>query len=213
MLLPVVLLTLVALVFDYINGFHDAANSIATVVSTRVLTPGRAVIWAAFFNFVAAFGFGTAVAKTIGSGMVDISFVTFTVIFAGLFGAIVWDLLTWYIGLPTSSSHALIGGYGGAAVAKAGVAALLFPGKWIATLVFIVVAPVMGLTLALALTVALSWGLRRSLPRRVDRVFRVLQLGSAAAYSLGHGSNDAQKTMGIIVGLLVAEQQLFGTGA
>src|SRR3989449_426679 len=123
--------------------------------------------------------------------------------------AIVWDLITWWLGLPTSSSHALIGGYGGAAVAKAGVAALLFPGKWIATLVFIVVAPVMGLTLALVLTVALSWALRRSLPRKVDRVFRVLQLGSAAAYSLGHGSNDAQKTMGIIVGLLVAEQQLF----
>src|SRR5437899_321730 len=131
-----------------------------------------------------------------------------TVILAGLVGAIVWDLITWWLGLPTSSSHALIGGYGGAAVAKAGVAALLFPGKWIATLVFIVVAPVMGLTLALALTVALSWALRRSLPRKVDRVFRVLQLGSAAAYSLGHGSNDAQKTMGIIVGLLVAEQRV-----
>src|SRR5437016_9553369 len=176
----VVALILVALTFDFINGFHDAANSIATVVSTRVLSPGKAVIWAAFFNFVAAFLFGTAVAKTIGSGMVDLKIVTFSVIFAGLVGAIVWDLITWYYGLPTSSSHALIGGYGGAAVAKAGVAALLFPGKWIATLVFIVVAPVMGLTLALALTVALSWALRRSLPRKVDRVFRVLQLGSAA---------------------------------
>src|SRR6059058_3022903 len=156
-LLPVAGLILVALAFDYLNGFHDAANSIATVVSTRVLTPGRAVVWAAFFNFVAAFGFGTAVAKTIGSGMVDINTVTFAVIFAGLFGAIVWDLVTWYIGLPTSSSHALIGGYAGAAVAKAGMTALLFPGKWVSTLVFIIVAPLMGLVLALALTVALSW--------------------------------------------------------
>src|SRR6184192_2142487 len=203
----------VALVFDYINGFHDAANSIATVVSTRVLSPGQAVIWAAFFNFVAAFGFGTAVAKTMGKGMIDITVVTFGVILGGLVGAIVWDLITWYVGLPTSSSHALIGGYAGAAVAKAGFAALLLPGKWISTLVFIVVAPLLGLVLALALTVALSWALRRSLPRKVDRVFRVFQIGSAAAYSLGHGSNDAQKTMGIIVGLLVAEQQVFATGA
>src|SRR5437660_6095627 len=139
-------IVLVALTFDYLNGFHDAANSIATVVSTRVLTPGRAVIWAAFFNFVAAFGFGTAVAKTIGSGMVDISFVTFTVIFAGLFGAIVWDLLTWYIGLPTSSSHALIGGYGGAAVAKAGMIAIL-PSGWSKTLEFIILAPLIGMVL------------------------------------------------------------------
>src|SRR6266487_4285856 len=204
----VLAIVLVALAFDFINGFHDAANSIATVVSTRVLTPSAAVIWAAAFNFIAVFIFGTAVAKTMGKGLVDLAVVDATVILAGLIGAIVWDLITWWLGLPTSSSHALIGGYGGAAVAKAGVAALLFPGKWIATLVFIVVAPVMGLTLALALTVALSWALRRSLPRRVDRVFRVLQLGSAAAYSLGHGSNDAQKTMGIIVGLLVAERQV-----
>src|SRR5213594_1930732 len=205
----VLAIVLVALAFDFVNGFHDAANSIATVVSTRVLSPSAAVVWAATFNFIAVFVFGTAVAKTMGKGLVDLAIVDATVILAGLVGAIVWDLITWWLGLPTSSSHALIGGYGGAAVAKAGVAALLFPGKWIATLVFIVVAPVMGLTLALALTVALSWALRRSLPRRVDRVFRVLQLGSAAAYSLGHGSNDAQKTMGIIVGLLVAEQQLF----
>src|SRR5437764_10884476 len=129
-------IVLVALTFDYLNGFHDAANSIATVVSTRVLTPAKAVIWAAFFNFVAAFGFGTAVAKTIGSGMVDINIVTFSVIFAGLFGAIVWDLITWYLGLPTSSSHALIGGYGGAAVAKAGLPAIIPPG-WTKTLEFI----------------------------------------------------------------------------
>jgi PiT family inorganic phosphate transporter len=205
----VLAIILVALVFDFINGFHDAANSIATVVSTRVLSPSAAVVWAAAFNFIAVFVFGTAVAKTMGKGLVDLSAVEATVILAGLCGAILWDIITWWLGLPTSSSHALIGGYAGAAVAKSGFTALLFPGKWISTLVFIVVAPVMGLVLALALTVALSWALRRSLPRRVDRVFRVLQLGSAAAYSLGHGSNDAQKTMGIIVGLLVAEQQLF----
>src|SRR5437879_5684726 len=164
----VVLISGIALVFDFINGFHDAANSIATIVATRVLTPLQAVAWAAFFNFVAAFTFGTAVADTVGKGFVDLAIVTPYVILAGVAGAIVWDLITWWLGLPTSSSHALIGGYAGAAVAKAGVAALLFPGKWIATLVFIVVAPVMGLTLALALTVALSWALRRSLPRRVD---------------------------------------------
>src|SRR5205814_3451965 len=142
-LLIVIGLIAVALTFDFINGFHDAANSIATVVSTRVLTPGRAVVWAAFFNFVAAFGFGTAVAKTIGSGMVDINTVTFAVIFAGLFGAIVWDLVTWYIGLPTSSSHALIGGYAGAAVAKAGMSAII-PSGWTKTLQFIILAPLVG---------------------------------------------------------------------
>jgi PiT family inorganic phosphate transporter len=205
----VLAIVLVALVFDFINGFHDAANSIATVVSTRVLSPTAAVVWAAAFNFIAVFVFGTAVAKTMGRGLVALSVVDATVVLAGLLGAIVWDIITWWLGLPTSSSHALIGGYAGAAVAKAGFTALLFPGKWISTLVFIVVAPVMGLALALGLTVGLSWALRRALPRRVDRVFRVLQLGSAAAYSLGHGSNDAQKTMGIIVGLLVAEHRLF----
>jgi PiT family inorganic phosphate transporter len=198
----------VALTFDFINGFHDAANSIATVVSTRVLSPGIAVLWAAFFNFVAAFGLGTAVAKTIGGGLIDLAIVDPVVVLCGLFGAIVWDLITWWQALPTSSSHALIGGYAGAAVAKAGFAAIIAKG-WIKTLVFIVVAPLMGLTLALLLTVALSWALRRSLPRKVDRTFRVLQLFSAAAYSLGHGTNDAQKTMGIIVGLLVAAQAAF----
>jgi PiT family inorganic phosphate transporter len=198
----------VALVFDFINGFHDAANSIATVVSTRVLSPTAAVFWAAFWNFIAAFVFGTAIAKTVGKGMIDLSVVDSTVILAGLLGAIVWDLVTWYLGLPTSSSHALVGGYGGAAVAKAGFAAIIASG-WIKTLVFIVVAPLMGLVLALTLTVALSWALRRSLPRSVDRTFRVLQLISAAAYSLGHGTNDAQKTMGIIVALLVSSQALF----
>jgi PiT family inorganic phosphate transporter len=204
----VLAIVLVALAFDFINGFHDAANSIATVVSTRVLTPGAAVAWAAFFNFAAAFGFGTAVARTIGKGLIDLSVVDPLVILAGLLGAIIWDLVTWYGGLPTSSSHALIGGYAGAAVAKAGFHAIIASG-WIKTLVFIVVAPVMGLVLALTLTVALSWALRNSLPRRVDRAFRTLQLVSAAAYSLGHGTNDAQKTMGIIVGLLVSAQASF----
>src|SRR5437764_232234 len=169
MLLPVVLLTLVALAFDYLNGFHDAANSIATVVSTRVLTPGRAVVWAAFFNFVAAFGFGTAVAKTIGSGMVDINTVTFAVIFAGLFGAIVWDLVTWYIGLPTSSSHALIGGYAGAAVARALSFNVIVPSGWSKTLIFIILAPLIGLVLGWAITIAIFWIFRRTSPSRVDK--------------------------------------------
>src|SRR3954462_12285406 len=149
-------LIFVALAFDYINGFHDAANSIATVVSTRVLSPGKAVIWAAFFNFVAAFAFGTAVAKTVGSGMIDIHVVTFAVIFAGLTGAIVWDLITWYFGLPTSSSHALIGGYAGAAVAKAGFSAILVAG-WTKTLLFIVLSPLIGLILGLGLMTAIMW--------------------------------------------------------
>src|SRR3954452_211686 len=189
-------LIFVALAFDYINGFHDAANSIATVVSTRVLSPGKAVIWAAFFNFVAAFTFGTAVAKTVGSGMVDVKIVTFAVIFAGLIGAIAWDLITWYFGLPTSSSHALIGGYAGAAVAKAGFGAIIASG-WTKTLIFIVLAPLMGLGLGFLIMFTPMWIVHRFPPGRVDRWFRRLQLLSAAAYSLGHGGNDAQKTMGI----------------
>ena len=196
-------IVLVALTFDYLNGFHDAANSIATVVSTRVLTPGKAVIWAAFFNFVAAFGFGTAVAKTIGSGMIDPRAATFAVIFAGLMGAIVWDLITWYIGLPTSSSHALIGGYGGAAIAKAGMAAII-PSGWTKTLEFIVLAPLIGMGLGLVLMLLVVRIVHAYPPSRVDRWFRKLQLCSAALYSLGHGTNDAQKTMGIIAGLLFA---------
>jgi PiT family inorganic phosphate transporter len=191
----------VALSFDYINGFHDAANSIATIVSTRVLSPGQAVIWAAFFNFVAAFTFGTAVAKTIGKGMIDLSAVTLGVIFAGLIGAIVWDLITWYYGLPTSSSHALIGGYAGAAVANAGFTAIVLSG-WTKTLIYIVLAPMIGLILALIITVAIFWIFQRWTPTKVDRLFRRAQLVSAAAYSLGHGTNDAQKTMGIIAGVL-----------
>ena len=200
--LAVVLLIVVALIFDYINGFHDAANSIATVVSTRVLTPGKAVVWAAFFNFVAAFTFGTAVAKTVGAGLVDISIVTFAVILSGLIGAIVWDLITWYYGLPTSSSHALIGGYAGAAVAKAGWGAIIASG-WTKTLIFIVLAPMIGLALGFLLMVAILWTFSDTSPGRVDHWFRRLQLASAAAYSLGHGGNDAQKTMGIIAGALV----------
>ncbi len=202
LLITVIALIAVALAFDYINGFHDAANSIATVVSTRVLSPGQAVVWAAVFNFVAAFTFGTAVAKTIGKGMIDLSAVTFGVIFAGLMGAIVWDLITWYYGLPTSSSHALIGGYAGAAVANAGLDAII-PSGWTKTLLYIFLAPMIGLVVAFALAVAIFWIFQRTTPLRVDHVFRRLQLLSAAAYSLGHGTNDAQKTMGIIAGVLV----------
>jgi PiT family inorganic phosphate transporter len=197
----VVIVVLTALIFDYINGFHDAANSIATVVSTRVLSPGKAVVWAAFFNFAAAAVFGTAVAKTVGSGMIDIAVVTTSVILAGLLGAIVWDLITWYYGLPTSSSHALIGAYAGAAVAKAGQAALL-PAGWTKTLIFILLAPLIGFVLGFLIMTAIMWVLRPLAPSRVDRYFRKLQLLSAALYSLGHGANDAQKTMGIIAGAL-----------
>ena len=199
----VVIVVVAALAFDYINGFHDAANSIATVVSTRVLSPGQAVVWAAFFNFAAAAIFGTAVAKTVGSGMIDIKVVTSSVILAGLIGAIVWDLITWYYGLPTSSSHALIGAYAGAAIAKAGVVALI-PSGWTKTLLFIVLAPLIGFALGFALMVAILWIMRPFAPSRVDRYFRKLQLLSAAMYSLGHGANDAQKTMGIIAGALFA---------
>jgi PiT family inorganic phosphate transporter len=198
----------VALLFDFVNGFHDSANSIATVVSTRVLSPIAAVVWAAFFNFVAAFGFGTAVAKTIGNGLIDISIVDPLVILGALIGAIVWDLVTWYFGIPSSSSHALIGGYGGAAVAKAGVNALIL-GGWVKPILFIFIAPILGMVLGFGMMVATAWTFRRATPRRVDRYFRHAQLFSAAAYSLSHGLNDAQKTMGIIVGLLVSSQQLF----
>ena len=199
----VVALVAVALVFDYINGFHDAANSIATIVSTRVLSPGNAVIWAAFFNFVAAFTFGTAVAKTVGSGMIDINIVSFAVIAGGLTGAIVWDLITWVYGLPTSSSHALIGGYAGAAVAKAGFAAII-PGGWTKTIIFIFLSPLIGLGVGLAVMTSIYWIFRWTPPSRVDRWFRRLQLVSAAFFSLNHGANDAQKTMGIIAGVLFA---------
>ena len=201
-LLAVLALIAVALIFDFINGFHDAANSIATVVSTRVLSPGQAVMWAAFFNFVAAFGFGTAVAQTVGAGMVDLNVVTLTVIFGGLTGAIAWDLITWYYGLPTSSSHALFGGYAGAAVAKAGMAAVIMSG-WTRTILFIFIAPLVGMTVGLLVMTASMWTFRSSNPRRVEGLFRRMQLFSAAAFSLMHGANDAQKTMGIIAGALV----------
>ncbi len=200
-LLLLIITILFALTFDFLNGFHDAANSIATVVSTRVLSPKLAVLWAAFFNFVAAFLLGTAVAKTIGAGMIRVSEITQVVVITGLIGAIVWDLLTWWWGLPTSSSHALIGGYAGAAVMRSGWHVIIAEG-WTKTLIFIVVAPVMGLILALTFMVAVFWLLRNKAPRRIDAWFRRLQLLSAAAYSLGHGGNDAQKTMGIVAGAL-----------
>ena len=192
---------LVALSFDFLNGFHDAANSIATVVSTRVLSPRLAVAWAAFFNFIAAFLLGTAVAKTIGGGMIRVEYVTQYVVITGLIGAITWDLLTWWWGLPTSSSHALIGGYAGAAIMRGGWHVIL-PQGWTKTLIFIIVAPVMGLVLGLAFMIAVMWLLRNKAPQRIDSWFRRLQLLSAAAYSLGHGGNDAQKTMGIVASAL-----------
>ena len=173
----IVTIIAVALVFDYINGFHDAANSIATVVSTRVLSPLQAVAWAAFFNFAAAIGFGTGVAKTVGSGMVDLSVVTYVVILTGLLGAIAWNLITWYFGLPTSSSHALFGGYAGAAVAKAGFRAVIVSG-WTKTLIFIVVAPLIGLVVGLIVMTAIYWTFHDTPPARVDRWFRRVQLVS-----------------------------------
>jgi inorganic phosphate transporter, PiT family len=203
----VVFIVLVALVFDFINGFHDAANSIATVVSTRVLTPLQAVVWAAFFNFVAAFGFGVHVANTVGTGVVDAAVVDQWVILAGLLGAIAWDLLTWWWGLPTSSSHALIGGFAGAAVAKAGFASLVGPGL-IKIGVFMVLAPLIGLVVGFSMMLLTIWVFRNATPGRVDRIFRRGQLVSAAAYSLGHGTNDAQKTMGIIAVLLFSTGHL-----
>jgi PiT family inorganic phosphate transporter len=197
----VIFIVLVALGFDFTNGMHDAANSISTIVSTRVLTPRQAVIWAAFFNFIAFLVFGTAVATTIGKGMIDVSTVTPTVILAGVVGAILWNLFTWYLGLPTSSSHALIGGYGGAAIAKAGFSVIIASG-WYKTLIFIVLAPVIGLVLGYLLKVATTWIARKQTPSAVNKWSRVTQLFSAALYSLGHGGNDAQKTMGIITSLL-----------
>jgi inorganic phosphate transporter, PiT family len=200
LIIPIILM---ALVFDFTNGMHDAANSISTIVSTRVLSPRQAVVWAAVFNFVAFLIFGTGVAKTIGRGMVDIEIVTSTVILAGLIGAIAWNLITWYFGLPSSSSHALIGGYAGAAIAKGGFDAIL-PGGWTLTLIFIIVAPLIGLVLGYILKVASSWLLQGKSPEKINKGSRILQLFSAAAFSLGHGGNDAQKTMGIITSLLMA---------
>jgi len=192
---------LVALAFDFTNGMHDAANSIATVVSTRVLSPRLAVAWAAFFNFIAFLIFGTAVAVTIGKGMIDVNSINETVILAALVGAISWNLITWYLGLPSSSSHALIGGYAGAAIAKSGFSVIIAAG-WYKTIIFIVLAPAIGLVLGYAFKVGSAWVLRNQRPGVVNKWSRVLQLFSAALYSLGHGGNDAQKTMGIITSLL-----------
>jgi PiT family inorganic phosphate transporter len=200
LLLLVITLTLT---FEFSNGWHDAANSIATVVSTRVLTPFRAVIWAAFWNFIAAFFFGTAVAGTIGKGMVHIEMVNQQVLLAGLLGAITWNLITLILGLPTSSSHALIGGFGGAAVAKAGFRALIF-GGWVKPVLFIFLSPIIGMVLGMTVTIVTSWLVRKQRPQKVDKWFRRLQLLSAAGYSFGHGTNDAQKGMGIITTALVA---------
>ena len=203
-----IFIIIVALIFDYTNGMHDAANSIATVVSTRVLSPGVAVAWAAFFNFIAFAVFGTSVAKMIGGGLVDLKPIPkefhLFVLLAGLFGVITWNLITWYLGLPTSSSHALIGGYAGAAVAAYGGFGVIIPAGWYLTLTFIVLAPLMGMTIGFLLMLAVFWIFRHTSVSKVDKGFRVGQLFSAAAYSLGHGGNDAQKTMGIITAVLVA---------
>jgi PiT family inorganic phosphate transporter len=203
----ILLIILVALVFDYINGFHDAANSIATIVSTRVLSPGAAVVWAAFFNFIAFVVLGEAVAKTIGKDLVNIKAIPegaqLLVILCGLLGAIIWNLLTWYYGLPSSSSHALVGGYAGAAISASGFGVLL-PGGWTKTLLFIVLSPLIGALLGFIIMVSMMWIFRFWSPSRVDGLFRKGQLFSAALFSLGHGGNDAQKTMGIIATVLVA---------
>ena len=214
----VAIIIAIALVFDYINGFHDAANSIATIVATRVLTPFQAVLWAAFFNFAAAFLFGTEVAKTVGKGFVDLQLVTPYVILAGLVGAIIWDLITWWLGLPTSSSHALIGGYAGAAIARVSLlrgwshcldALSLGPnGEWPFTLKMIIGAPLIGMVSAYTLMVVVYWLFRNSTPSKMDKYFRKLQLLSAAAFSLAHGTNDAQKTAGVITGVLYTAHKI-----
>jgi PiT family inorganic phosphate transporter len=204
----VLILVFLALVFDYINGFHDAANSIATVVSTRVLSPGVAVVWAAFFNFIAFAVFGTRVAKAIGDGVrMDLIApnLRLYVLLCALLGAIIWNLITWYLGLPTSSSHALLGGYAGAGIAAyGGIVGILKPEIWFRTLKFIVLSPVIGLVVGFLLMTAVYWIFRNTTPRRVDKIFRKGQLVSAAAFSLGHGGNDAQKTMGILTAVLAA---------
>jgi inorganic phosphate transporter, PiT family len=196
-----------ALVFDVLNGLHDAANSIATIVSTRILPPRAAVLWAAFFNFIAFLFFGLHVAQTIGTGIIDSGAVTPRVIFAALMGAISWNLITWWAGIPSSSSHALIGGLLGAGVASAGISAIVWQGV-LKTTAAIVLSPMVGFLLALALVLAVSWTFVRKTPYAVNRTFRILQFGSASLYSLGHGGNDAQKTMGIIAGLLFAQGHL-----
>jgi PiT family inorganic phosphate transporter len=203
----IILIIFIALVFDYTNGMHDAANSIATIVSTKVLTPRKAVIWAAFFNFVAFLIFGTDVAKTIGKGLIDITIVNPTVIFAGLLGAIIWNLATWYWGLPSSSSHALMGGYLGAAVAKSGFSVVIVSG-WMKIAIFIVLAPLIGMVLGLLLMTLTVWLVHKKPLPLINKWSRRMQLFSAALYSLGHGGNDAQKTMGIITSLLFSAGML-----
>ncbi len=199
----IVFIILVALAFDFTNGMHDAANSIATVVSTRVLTPRQAVLWAAFFNFIAFLVFHTKVAETVGAGLVDVKIVTPQVIFGALIGAIGWNLFTWYMGLPTSSSHALMGGFAGAAIVKAGPGAIIAHG-WVKVVLFIFIAPLLGMALGVLFITAMSWLVRKKNPARINRSARHLQLLSAALYSLGHGGNDAQKTMGIISTLILS---------
>jgi PiT family inorganic phosphate transporter len=208
--LYILVIIAVAFAFDFINGFHDSANSIATVVGTRVLSPVKAVFWAAFFNFAALFVVGTAVAKTLGKGMIDVNIVTPSVVFGGLLGAIIWNLVTWYYGIPSSSSHALLGGYAGAAVAKAGFGAII-PGGWVKTILFIFLSPLIGMALGWLLMLIVLWIFHSSKSSAgfADRFFRVAQLASSAVFSLSHGGNDAQKTMGIIVGLLVSSNAAF----
>ena len=206
-LLIIAFVIIVALAFDFINGFHDAANSVATIVSTRVLSPRSAVAWAAFFNFAALFVFRVHVATTIGKGIVNPSVMSISVVFAGLVGAIIWDLLTWWWGLPTSSSHALVGGFVGAAITKAGFSSLIASGL-IKICIFILVSPMMGMVLGFILMTLVNWLFHQSSPSRVDKYFRRLQLFSASLYSLGHGGNDAQKTMGIIAILLFSTGHL-----
>ena len=205
----VVFIVLVAFIFDFINGFHDSANSIATIVGTRVLTPFKAVLWAATFNFVAAFTTGTAVAKAVGSGFIDVKLLDANLIFGALLGAIVWNLITWFYGIPSSSSHALIGGMAGAGLAKGGMAAITWGSKWSQTLIAIVLSPTLGALCGLVMMVAVLWVFHRVNAHRVDRFFRVAQLASSGFLSLAHGSNDAQKTMGVIMALLVGTQSYF----
>ena len=209
MIAYVVAIVLIAFIFDFSNGFHDSANSIATIVGTRVLSPLAAVIWAAVFNFAAAFTGSLAVAKAVGGGMIEQSIVNPNVILGGLLGAIAWNIITWYFGIPSSSSHALIGGYAGAAVARAGLAAITWGTKWIQTLSFIVLSPLIGLLAGYILMVIVFWLFHRTSAAKVDRFFRPAQLVSSALLSYSHGGNDAQKTMGVVVGLLVSVQGLF----
>lgn len=201
-------IVVVALIFDYINGFHDSANSIATIVGTRVLSPFTAVVWAATFNFLALFLFDTNVAKTMGTGLIDLALVNPDVILSGLLGAITWNLITWWYGIPSSSSHALMGGYGGAALAKAGFASIVVSG-WVKPILFIVISPLIGMAAGWSLMVATTWIFRHQRPAKVEPLFRGMQITSSALFSLSHGANDAQKTMGIIVSVLVLGQASF----